>query len=54
MRQIPQFRSVKDEARFWDTHDSTEFLNELEEDKATVFVRPELGFIEVRPPADSR
>ena len=48
-KQIPKFKTEKDEAKFWDTHDSTDFLAQLEEDDGTVFVRPEIGLIEVRP-----
>jgi len=48
-KRIPKFRSEKEEAKFWDTHDSTDFLSELKEDTETVFVRPEMGLIEVRP-----
>ncbi len=48
-KRLPTFRSEKEEARFWDTHDSTDFLSNLQEDTETVFVRPEMGFIEVRP-----
>jgi hypothetical protein len=48
-RRIPDFRTEKEEARFWETHDSTDFRAELEEDEETVFVRPEIGVIEVRP-----
>ena len=29
MAEIPKFQSEKEEAEFWDTHDSTEFLDEL-------------------------
>ena len=36
---IPRFRSEAEEARFWDTHDSTEFLDEFTPAKVT-FVRP--------------
>ena len=46
--RIPSFRSEKEEAKFWDTHDSTDFRSDLEEDQETVFVRPEIGVIEVR------
>ena len=48
-KRIPTFRSEKKEARFWDAHDSTDFLSELEEDSGIVFVRPETGLIEVHP-----
>ena len=27
--RIPKFRSEADEARFWDTHDTTDFLSEF-------------------------
>jgi len=46
--RIPEFRDEKEEARFWETHDSTNFRSDLEEDHQTVFVRPEIGVIEVR------
>jgi len=46
--RIPSFRNEKEEARFWDTRDSTDFRSDLEEDQDTVFVRPEIGVIEVR------
>jgi len=37
--RIPHFRSEAEEARFWDTHDSTEFLDEFKPAKVT-FPRP--------------
>ena len=46
-RRLPTFRSERHEAKFWDTHDSTEYLDELEDDSQTVFVRPESGLVEV-------
>ena len=33
--RIPRFRTEADEARFWDTHDSTDFLDELTPAKVT-------------------
>ena len=36
---IPTFRSEAEEARFWDTHDTTEFLNEFKPAKLT-FAKP--------------
>ena len=39
MSKIPQTDSVAELARFWDTHDLTEFEDELEEVKAPVFER---------------
>lgn len=46
-RKLPTFRSEKDEAAFWDSHDSTDYVADLEDDVETVFVRPESGLIEV-------
>lgn len=37
--RIPGFHSVQEEAEFWDTHDTTEFEDELKEVKAR-FARP--------------
>ena len=37
--RIPRFRSEAEEARFWDTHDSTAFLDEFKPTKLT-FTRP--------------
>ena len=28
--KIPEFKSIKEEAAFWDTHDITDYLDELE------------------------
>lgn len=28
-QKIPEFKSIKEEARFWDTHDVTDYLREL-------------------------
>jgi hypothetical protein len=37
--KIPSTDSVEDLARFWDTHDATDFEDEVEEVKEQVFVR---------------
>lgn len=37
MNKIPQTDSVAELARFWDTHDVTDFEDELEEVEAPVF-----------------
>ena len=41
IKKVPEFRDESEEARFWDSHDATDFLSELEDDRSTVFVRPE-------------
>ena len=36
-KAIPQMDSIKEMAQFWDTHDLTDFEDELEEVRETVF-----------------
>ena len=48
-KRLPVFRNDADEAKFWDTHDSADFESELLEDEETIFVRPEVGLIELSP-----
>jgi len=38
--KLPHSDSIEELARFWDTHDLTEFAEELEEVTESVFVRP--------------
>lgn len=30
MAKMPKFKSIKEEAKFWDTHDVTDYLTDLE------------------------
>ncbi len=39
MGEIPRFKSVEEEAEFWDTHDTEEFTDEFEPVEVT-FSRP--------------
>jgi predicted DNA binding CopG/RHH family protein len=41
MSQLPEFASDREEAEFWDTHDSTDFLDETE--------RVDVTFVDARP-----
>jgi len=41
MSKLPEFRSDQDEAEFWDTHDSTEFLRDTQPVDVT--------FVDARP-----
>jgi O-acetylhomoserine/O-acetylserine sulfhydrylase-like pyridoxal-dependent enzyme len=47
MSRIPTFKTVEEEAAFWDSHDSTEFEAEFEDVTDVVFVRshPAKGII---------
>ena len=39
-RKIPRIDSIRELATFWDTHDLTDFEEQLEEISDTVFERP--------------
>jgi predicted DNA binding CopG/RHH family protein len=41
MKTAPTFKSEQEEAGFWDTHDSTDYLDDTES--------VEVGFVDVRP-----
>ena len=45
---IPQTDSIKELARFWDTHDLTDFEDELEEVSGSVFERQEGTVVTIR------
>ncbi|MDP2905140.1 MAG: CopG family antitoxin [Candidatus Omnitrophota bacterium] len=47
MNKIPKFKSLEEERKFWDTHDSTEFLDELKPAKIK-FVRPKKKLVSLR------
>ena len=54
MSKIPQTDSVAELARFWDTHDLTEFEGELEEVKTPVFERGSGNVLRVTlPPTEA-
>ncbi|NKQ35101.1 MAG: hypothetical protein HF973_05730 [Chloroflexi bacterium] len=47
--KIPQFKTEQEEADFWDSHDSTEFMDETEAVNVTfVDVRPAMKQISLR------
>jgi len=47
-RKIPKTDSIKELARFWDTHDLTDFENQLEDVSECVFERKRETVIPVR------
>ncbi|MBI3245959.1 MAG: hypothetical protein HYZ50_05585 [Deltaproteobacteria bacterium] len=52
--KIPRTDSIAELARFWDTHDLTEFKDELEEVEEPVFERrPEIGISLHLPPQEA-
>ena len=46
--KVPKFKNVKEERKFWDTHESTEYLDDFEAEKDVVFVRPKKQVISLR------
>ena len=54
VRTIPTFKSEQEEARFWDTHDSADYLDDTEPEEA-IFVdaRPRKRSISLRIDADA-
>lgn len=45
--KIPKFKSLEEERKFWDTHDITEFADELKPARVE-FVRPKKKLISLR------
>jgi hypothetical protein len=46
--KVPKFKTKKEEMEFWDTHDSTDYLEDFEPAKDVVFVRPKKEVISLR------
>ncbi|MBI5603153.1 MAG: hypothetical protein HY879_07345 [Deltaproteobacteria bacterium] len=46
--KVPKFKARKEEREFWDTHESTDFLDDFEPSKDVVFVRPKKEVISLR------
>jgi len=46
--KAPKFKKLKDEREFWDSHDSTDFLDDFTLTKDVVFVRPKKEVISLR------
>ncbi len=47
MKKIPKFKTEKEEADFWTTHDSTDYLSETKEVKVK-FLRPNKKLVSLR------
>jgi predicted DNA binding CopG/RHH family protein len=46
--KVPKFKSLKEERKFWDTHDSTAYHDDFKMTKNVVFVRPKKEVISLR------
>jgi len=46
--KIPKFKNLEEERHFWNSHDSTDYLDDFEVAKDVVFVRPKKEVISLR------
>ena len=46
--KTPKFKNIKEERKFWDAHESTDYLDDFEDTKDVVFVRPKKQVISLR------
>ena len=46
--KVPKFKNVNEERKFWDSHESTDYLEDFEETKDVVFMRPKKQVISLR------
>lgn len=46
--KVPKFKDLKQERGFWDTNDSTDYLDDFEVAEDVVFVRPKKEVISLR------
>ena len=46
--KVPKFKNLKEEREFWDTHNSTDYLDDFEVAKDVVFVRPKKEVLSLR------
>ncbi|MBA7692890.1 hypothetical protein ES703_101462 [subsurface metagenome] len=46
--KVPKFKNLKEERQFWDSHYSTDYLDDFEVAKDVVFVRPKKEVISLR------
>jgi hypothetical protein len=46
--KAPEFKSLKEERTFWDTHDATDYLDDFEEAPNVVFARGKKAMLSLR------
>lgn len=46
--KVPRFKDLEEERAFWDSHDTTDYLDDFEEAKGVVFVRPKKRVLSLR------
>ena len=46
--KVPKFNNLKEERTFWDTHDTTDYIEDFEVAEDVIFVRPRKEVISLR------
>ena len=46
--KVPKFKNLREERKFWNTHDSTDYIDDFEVAEDVVFVRPKKEVISLR------
>ena len=46
--KVPKFKNLREERKFWNTHDSTDYVDDFEVAEDVVFVRPKKEVISLR------
>ena len=46
--KVPKFNNLKEERTFWDTHDTTDYIEDFEVAEDVIFVRPKKEVISLR------
>ena len=47
MAKLPNFQTLEEEAEFWETHNLTDYLDELEDANMIVELQPEHSFLAI-------
>ena len=47
-KELPQFKSIEEEAEFWDTHSFADYIDEFEEVKEPILVKPRKRVVSLR------
>jgi len=51
--RVPKFKDLEEEREFWDSHDSTDYLDDFEVARDVVFVRPKKQAMSLRLDPDT-
>ncbi len=46
--KVPKFNNLKEERTFWDTHDTTDYIEDFEVAEDVIFVRPKKEVMSLR------